>query len=627
MYLLINNQLAEIKNGTTVDYTIENPLFSKSEGFSLQITLPLHGSVLNTQIFGFLERTEKQFNYIATEYTAQLCITPANHRRGILKILEVNESEITAQFLDGAAAFNASDRLEQVYINELEILLPDPAEYLYPHGRKEYERADLYGINSGKPWQVFRWVNNTSGNLQNNGGSEIISDSGYHNLTEDENNFSYCVNLLYLTERLLDAAGISHDLHEWNEDEALRYLECMNTLPAAWNISNYCTALPHWTLKELFNELSVLLGGYFDYADNKIVFHSYRNIEQSNIISIKPVDEYRTEYEAENDYAGNNIIKFQKGDLKASTYDCFNPLDKFFRQLARMEGCVDERQVIRIFKAYWEHFDDRETPPVFYVLDSERYYLPYITNVSDSGETYPGSERERFLCSAYLIPLGANSTPVNADIKTTETKISPVAFMHSQNNYVVPFLECGEYENTQHIPTTDEPTTKEQNYIENGNNTGNEFLSTIYVATFRGAFLSDYEVDADHDRTISNFKIFAPCTKVNQPPFGDYRDETGSGWMDYWDGSVAHYERDAAFILNPTQHRQYTTGNLKKIISTQQLTVRFLASELPDVKQSVFLINSQPYLCKQIKTTLVPGTTIETPYQHYIEGVFIPVKY
>ena len=56
MEIIINNQQAVLKEGTSFDFIAENRLFTGSDSYTLTITFPLRGCVQNIAIFGHIHR-------------------------------------------------------------------------------------------------------------------------------------------------------------------------------------------------------------------------------------------------------------------------------------------------------------------------------------------------------------------------------------------------------------------------------------------------------------------------------------------------------------------------------------------------------------------------------------------
>ena len=63
--LLLNNKQAIIKNGTSIKLTRENPFFTGSGDYTLDVTLPLAGCKQNLEVLLLLERIWRAFTKIS----------------------------------------------------------------------------------------------------------------------------------------------------------------------------------------------------------------------------------------------------------------------------------------------------------------------------------------------------------------------------------------------------------------------------------------------------------------------------------------------------------------------------------------------------------------------------------
>lgn len=620
MQLLINNMPADIKAGTTIDYTIENPLFTQSEGFTLSITLPLKDSPNNYRIFGFLDRTDVLYDYRRVDLPARLLLTADIYKDGILKILEVSDTEISAQFLDGIAATNSSGELEHIYINELNIMVPDIEDYLpIPESEDDWRihddlhpADDMYGIDHGYPWYIFKWNNNYSGILH---GSLFFVDAitkaekfwTHHSCNE------YMVNLRWLTEQIISAAGYDYDLREWANNQYFRYLIACNSLPETWPEAisrNYCRALPHWTLKYYLDQLGTLLGGLFSFEKNTITFHFY-TAYQSGVQPIDIVNSYKTEFPDNTAYVLNSIIKYDHTDIYVEKYNTFNP-QTLMRQGSIVVDFLTIDDMLQYHKANWAEFETPATPPI-YRVDNDKYFLPYISDVREKTDANQqpviANGQKVYICKSYIMPFGAYATP-ETGLEEQELKIIPAPIV--DGNCVI--FDCGELDNTTSKTTPENPKTNEQALIESGMaDNQQEFFDHLYVAFFKG-------LDPDDEQTKD--LIPAPVAMDNQFTYRVVpHSPDGEHWTYDWICQEI-VDREMGRIFRPTEHRQYLTQQLHKIKPEQTLTARFLSATMPNIG-SIFVINYQQYLCIRLTTKL---TAEKDDGELMFEGVFVPIR-
>ena len=249
MQILINNQLAAIKQGSSFDFVAENRYFSGADSYTLAITFPLKDCPQNLAIFGHINRKDVVAQHILFDCEIR---DKAFVIYGSITITEISETEVKCQFLEGKSVQNYDVTFDEVYINELELGYPDtnrdntPCQYPYSHDKDNCD------------WLALPWVNNNTGNIQNKW-------KAHHTLWADRvQGLSFQPYMIYLVKKILDSIGFTYDLATWELHPKWRYLLCCNTLPYAWNLRNWARALPHWTITELLEQLELLMNCEFD---------------------------------------------------------------------------------------------------------------------------------------------------------------------------------------------------------------------------------------------------------------------------------------------------------------------------------------------------------------------------
>ena len=122
MEILINHQLATLKEGTSFDFVAENRYFSGADSYTLAITFPLKGCPGNLAIFGHINRKDVVAQQILFDCEIR---HGAFYRHGSITITEISDIEVKTQFLEGRSVQNYSDSFESIYINELNLGYPD----------------------------------------------------------------------------------------------------------------------------------------------------------------------------------------------------------------------------------------------------------------------------------------------------------------------------------------------------------------------------------------------------------------------------------------------------------------------------------------------------------------------
>lgn len=234
-----------------------------------------------------------------------------------ITIVEVNEKEVKTQFLEGRSEQNFDDTFDEIYINELE-LGSYPMTSLPSNPISQWQ-----GLRSGQEAVALPWVNNSSGNIQN----EVVYANNAYTYHADCKGLSYQPYLIAIVRRICSAIGYSCDLSQWDSRQDLRFLLVCNTLPWAWDIYQFARALPHWSVTEFFEKLEQFLGGEFDIDHRnksiKFTFTSNILLNAETIKIDKVVDSYTAEVSDTNE---SNYIEASNVRYK----ECKHNMWKFY---------------------------------------------------------------------------------------------------------------------------------------------------------------------------------------------------------------------------------------------------------------------------------------------------------
>ena len=158
MQIFINGKPAYIKKGSSFQFVAENRHFTGSDSYTLSITFPQKGCSENIAIFGNIHRTDIDKKQVSFDCTI---IDKKFRREGIITVTSISESEVKTQFLEGRSVQNYDVTFDEIYINELRLGSYSPARPTSPY---DYWR----GIDRDQNFVALPWVNNSSGNVQNN---------------------------------------------------------------------------------------------------------------------------------------------------------------------------------------------------------------------------------------------------------------------------------------------------------------------------------------------------------------------------------------------------------------------------------------------------------------------------
>lgn len=321
--LYINDQRAVIKSGTSIKLTRENPFFTNSGDYTLDVVLPLTGCLDNLRIFGALHYRAMSLKFLTGKKYPFRLVSELLTLEGSAIVTNVTQDEIKVQLLAGNSALNINSFGEdgELYIDELDLGrvygelydeqhsgsskrtkqdVQNTLNWLYGmtksermkliHGSREETDAVCFPIYSQTDggWSnehVFAdWCSSTD-NLWNKDADSYGLNFGQLRYADKDDNhrpgdgesvpFSPMPYLSFIAERILKAIGFTLK----KEDNALAGEEfCRVFIANARTTIYYCDCLPHWTIKDFFNEIRNLFGACVYIDGNRAVIKTRQDI-------------------------------------------------------------------------------------------------------------------------------------------------------------------------------------------------------------------------------------------------------------------------------------------------------------------------------------------------------------
>lgn len=585
MEIYVDHKLAVLKKGTAFDFVSENRYFSGADSYSMTITFPLAGCADNIAIFGHINRKD----VVAQQLLFDCEIRDRSfYKHGSITITEINDVEVKTQFLEGRSVQNYSDSFDVLYINELELGYPSPETSSFP-ANSHIARS----IDNGLNYLALPWVNNTTGNIQNRPNDSSSWPSSWH---YDTHGLSFQPYLVYLLQLICNSVGYTYDFSKLMNSQ-YRYLIVCNTLPYAWSCLNWATALPHWTLTELFEQLEYFLNGEFDidHVSKHISFRfsteaiaSAGTVELTNIM-----DEFSSTVEDAGSckYREYVNLKFAECDhRKWKYYSCkwfvdmmktqdvifaglFRPYNygKFYKEVngaqrlyVEMRGAADYVQV---------YYNGWNLEYLYYCRAEDTYFIirNYGKYIVDSSQPENLEGNTRYLNTLEPINMFGDSI-VDENAETVEVKIVPVwideAYADGNFKGNAFFLECGQYVNGANSSI---PWDYADQKLKAGESERSvEYFDKLYMGFWTG---STYNA-------MRGKLLFPVIDNVL----------TYSREMDFELTGLSMRLRSNLFGSNSQTHR---------IASNKKYKFSFLAKDVPNVR-SLFIIHGQRYICEKI---------------------------
>lgn len=333
--LYIDGQLAVLPEGSSITFTSENPYFTRSSNYSLDIELPMAANYTIFKHINRLDVTKRK-----TILPAMLIVDAKCLLYGSAVLLSVEDRLVKVQLVSGNAEFNLLTN-DDIYIDELELGGPymPPQPGIFQFFLPESEMKAAYGSVDevdGVFLPVF-YQEAKEENLVN----RVTYEEGTPNFNPGSNMFvgSFQPYLLTVIKKLVEYFGYTFDTTFFDNSFLRNIYIC-----SAVNSFRVETALPHWTVSEFFDELEKFLGiitvvdeyakvvrfvelnNYFSNPDKEIINHAALLREYAVEID---------EEKSDKDVTSGNVGY----DLPSTSDDGYLRLDRYLLEAAKSRIC------------------------------------------------------------------------------------------------------------------------------------------------------------------------------------------------------------------------------------------------------------------------------------------------
>lgn len=570
--LYIDGKLAVLPEGNTISFTSENPYFTKSSNYTMDIELPMPD---NVGIFGHIHRLD-----ITKKKTILPAVLLVNSRcmlYGSAVLLSVEDELVKVQLVSGNAEFNLLTN-ENIYIDELDLgtafwpnnnqnNFQDPTKMSAYYGSVD----DCEVIWLPVCFQEAKWEN-----IQN----DVIYDFGTNRFTLCPYYGRRCVQpyLLTVIRKMVQHFGYTFDA-SFFDDNFLRHVY----IASAVSSNKIADALPHWTVSEFFDEIERFLGVVTVVDERSKVVRLvdlnayFSNPDEERIDYTKLLREFTVEIgedKNEKDLSTGNISY----DLPDATDDGYCRLDKdLFEAAFKVEYESYEKM-----QAAWSAMGDSDKKNTLFVV-GKRYYINY-------NQDNKNNLREVHL---YADLIRDPSADVDTILQIVPAKI--------QQFNVGVYGSVAEYD--LHRPYTSMviniPAVNYQLTVAK-----NEKFN-IQEAIEGEVKLEEKQKKNETMEVAFNTGIFNRQNVTFQGqthaydyayPFTDYLQKTSAQLTDFLPYSLS---------LNAVcpDSVGYRLARLALFHSDIPYTIQFLARKLPDVNR-VFLMDNKKYLCEKVEAEI-----------------------
>ena len=285
--LLLNNHPATIKDGTSFKLTRVNPYFDDQGDYTFEVQLPLSGCPQNLAIFGPLHRPEVSHNTLIGQKLSMQLIAPPINLEGYATITSITEAEVKVQLKAGKSSLLNAEGADTQYIDQLPLgsvwngqgLPTDPVKRF---GTFEDTEAVIFPLYSEADDLVVNALANDTRDPDLAYYTTITADSDHgedHEVIRTDHTDRTLIApqhyLLHILRHVVTALGYQQGNWAAIESDPIRAnIVILNTdcrLERA-------AALPHWTVKQFFEEVQNILG---------IVF-----TVESRTVNVRPLPQY-----------------------------------------------------------------------------------------------------------------------------------------------------------------------------------------------------------------------------------------------------------------------------------------------------------------------------------------------
>ena len=567
MKIIINGKDAVLKKGTSFEFVAENRSFTGSDSYTLSITFPLRGCPENIAIFGYINRTDIDKSKVVFDCE----ISDINfYSAGTITIVEINEKEVKTQFLEGRSEQNFDDTFDEIYINELDL-----GEYP-SYSLSSNPATQWNGLNVGQEAVALPWVNNSSGNIQN----EVVYANNAYTYHADCKGLSFQPYLIAIVRRICLALGYSCDVSQWNNRQDLRYLIVCNVLPWAWDIPQFARALPHWSVTEFFEKLEHFLGGEFDIDHRnksiKFTFTSNILLNAETIKIDKVVDSYTAEVSDTNEsnYIEASNVRYMECEHNMwKFYSCPWFIKDSKNTRVEYDTIVQLINANRCYARVRQYHRGTNINKVLYAKNIDTHFIIRCIRNEYAGTNSLGEKIYDRICILQPINVFCDMIGDESNEDAIELDFVPAWIEEtesSKGNCL--FLEIGNYEeedaSSSNTSNDDDTTIYQPNAMQQlsaGKKQEKvEYYDKIYVAFWNGT-------------NYNSGKL--PCPTLDTI---NIRED----WSVFSSNGSLRLQKAPKYKINTKHKFQFS----------------FIADRIPNVR-SVFFINGRKYLCEKITAT------------------------
>lgn len=550
----------------TIRMIRENPYFTESESYTLDVTLPT-GILENCRFFGNIQKMER-----SKDFELMTCRMVVNDRPvlvGTARVTQVTDTAVKVQLLGGKSEVNFLSSENKDYIDEMEL------------GRII---STITGYTSGGR-AIWSYSLST--------GMRIKSTPVY-----DETNMRYGATrqlcLVDLIKFCIEHYGYTVvrndvDVNPWNKIY----------IATAMATSIIRHTLPHWTVCEFLKEACKFFNVtvYTDQFKKTASIISNIDLPSQETICLTPIDEYTAEMaEEEAGCMANDTLDYQLSDSEHHNYD---KIDDELRKSISRQSYENQPSALQA----WQDMSAGERKNHIFSAGADGDYASWTQDFSWKDQDTP---TEQFTKIDMFAPLTRGSN-------TMELKIVPVAmgYIYDEKDN-----SGATYKYWLVLPTMANPMPIE-GYGQRlgglrGESSGLPDEEDIMSVQ---EYIEEGGVQEKTEKEDIMQVMFVDDTTQK---YGAYYTSVRDAWDEY-EGTVGFTDNELkpqfsgseheswSLSLKPT-HADYYIGQLHvngySFNTKAKVAMKFVADEIPD-PTSIFLIRNKRYGCEKIEASVV----------------------
>jgi hypothetical protein len=542
--------------------TKENPYFTQSETYTLDVTLPM--SILqNRKFFQNIHRIDKK--KMTEIMKCRLIVDNKILVDGSAKMTQVTETTVKLQLLGGKSELNFLSNENKTYIDEM------PLGYFF-FGICHYYNGEIGDGEKDGVATFMSAYDETNDWMVNKKSYALNAKKWLSAASFKEVSTAIQPNLLYIIKGVVALSGYEIERCDFDCEPWSRLF--IASVKATRYMGH---TLPHWLVNEFTDEVCKFFNCTLivDSEQKKVSFISNHDFFKSaSRIHIEPVDEYTSDMTDSEDtqaLAAANI-GYSLSSSKEHTLDCLT--DELRKSIPRRE-CSSKNDA----EAQYAALEENERLKFLYVCPTGKYVgwakeegSPVLTKV------------EHF---APLVRDDSSDSAIELKICPVALKESEEALWYGYPDYRSPRMKCI-------VATLENPTGSESGYgnedataqdLIEGNT---EIESAEKEDRLQVMFVDDRPQDAivsdgeDKGKAIPLLMPFTDCDHLHQ-------------------GSVAHRpwslslnKSDASYYLGKI-HNSSLTFNVKA-----KTTIKFISDHFPD-PTAIYIIRGKMFGCEKIE--------------------------